>query len=188
MKILISSLLWVLLLPAVHADDGLWAALRDGRHVALMRHELAPGVGDPDGFRIDDCSTQRNLSEAGREQARTTGERFRTNGINRATVYSSRWCRCLETATLLGLGPVTPFAGLDSLFRDRSKEAARSAEVRALIRSHAASGQPLILVTHQANITALSGVFPASGEIIVLSLDGDSIAVAGRISPPTTVR
>lgn len=188
MKILLAGLLWLIALPAALADEALWSALRGGGHVALMRHALAPGVGDPAAFRIDDCSTQRNLSDAGREQARATGDRFRAHGIERATVHSSRWCRCLETAALLGLGPVTPFAGLDSLFPDRSQEAARSAEVRALIRAHRATDLPLVLVTHQANITPLSGIFPASGEIVVLHVDGDRISVAGRIAPPAAGR
>lgn len=184
MKIVLVCLLWLSALPAATADEALWAALRDGGHVALMRHALAPGGGDPEGFRVDDCSTQRNLSDAGREQARATGARFRAHGIERAVVHSSRWCRCLETARLLGLGPVTPFAALDSLFSDRSLEPARSAAVRALIRAHVHAAPPLVLVTHQANITPLSAVYPGSGEIVVLRVDGGEITVAGRIAPP----
>ncbi len=184
MKIILFCLMWLSALPAARADEALWAALRGGGHVALMRHALAPGGGDPAGFRVDDCSTQRNLSAAGREQARATGERFRAHGIERAAVHSSRWCRCLETARLLGLGPVTPFAALDSLFSARDQEPARSAAVRALIRAHDRSGPPLVLVTHQANITPLSGIHPGSGEMVVLRVDGDEITVAGRIAPP----
>lgn len=188
MKILLACLIWMTALPGALADEALWSALRSGGHVALMRHALAPGTGDPEGFRLDDCATQRNLSQAGHEQARAAGERFRAHGIEHATVYSSRWCRCLETAALLGLGAVTPFAGLDSLFPDRSQEPVRSAAVRALIRAHRATDPPLVLVTHQANITPLSGVFPASGEIVVLRVDGDTISVAGRIPPPAAGR
>lgn len=188
MKILLACLLWLTALPGAMADDALWSALRGGGHVALMRHALAPGTGDPEVFRIDDCSTQRNLSDVGREQAQATGDRFRAHGIAHAAVYSSRWCRCLETARLLELGPVTPFAGLNSLFPDRSQEAARSEEVRVLIRAHRATDLPLVLVTHQANITPLSGIFPASGEIVVLRVDGDRISVAGRIPPPAAGR
>lgn len=184
MKILLVCLLWLIALPAATADEALWTALRGGGHVALMRHALAPGGGDPEGFRVDDCSTQRNLSDAGREQARAIGALFRAHGIERATVQSSRWCRCLETARLLGLGPVTPFAALDSLFSARDQEPARSAAVRALIRAHDRAAPPLVLVTHQANITPLSGIYPGSGEIVVLRVDGDQITVAGRIAPP----
>lgn len=88
-------------LPADAENAVLWSALRGGEHVVLMRHAVAPGTGDPAGFELDDCSTQRNLSERGREQARATGERFRANGVTDAAVYSSQWCRCLETARLL---------------------------------------------------------------------------------------
>ncbi|TAH45876.1 MAG: histidine phosphatase family protein [Betaproteobacteria bacterium] len=160
----------------------LWAALLDGRHVALMRHATAPGIGDPSNFRVDDCRTQRNLSEEGRSQALAIGERFRAHGITRAAVYSSQWCRCLDTARLLGLGDVTPFAGLNSFFRDRGREAASTAAVRALIAREVRPGRPLVLVTHQVNITALSGVHPASGEIVVLRVDGDEWQVAGRLA------
>ena len=91
-------------------EAALWAALRAGGHVALIRHALAPGTGDPAGFRVDDCATQRNLSPTGRAQARAIGERFRANGIDTAAVLSSQWCRCLDTARELALGEITPFA------------------------------------------------------------------------------
>ena len=107
-------------------EAGLWAALRDGGHVALIRHGLAPGTGDPPGFRVDDCRTQRNLSPAGRAQARAIGERFRANGIDTAAVFSSQWCRCLETARLLGLGEVQALPGLNSFFgRPQQRDADR---------------------------------------------------------------
>lgn len=170
--------------PAL-AADALWAALRGGGHVALMRHATAPGVGDPDGFKVEDCATQRNLSAAGRDEARRIGERFRAQGIAAARVYASQWCRCLDTARLLDLGEITPFAGLNSFFRDGAREAVQTAEVRALIARELASGAPaqgpLVLVTHQVNITALSGIVPASGEIVVLRADGDALTVVGRM-------
>ncbi len=175
-----------LLLPIAAAcaetdEAALWAALREGGHVALMRHAIAPGVGDPAGFRLDDCTTQRKLSAQGRAQARAIGERFRANGIATAAVFSSQWCRCLDTARELALGEVVAFPGLNSFFADRGEEARHTAAVRALIGERARSPLPLVLVTHQVNITALTGVFPASGEIIVLRLDGDTPSVAGRI-------
>src|SRR5688500_16468822 len=93
--------------PAPAADEAeLFEALRTGRAAALLRHALAPGIGDPAEFRLDDCATQRNLSAAGRDQARAIGERLRAQGITQAEVYSSQWCRCLETARLLDLGAV----------------------------------------------------------------------------------
>ncbi len=157
-----------------------WAALKAGGHAALMRHADAPGIGDPAGFRLEDCSTQRNLSEDGRRQARAIGDRFRRQGIREAPVYSSRWCRSLETARLLGLGEVTPHPGLDSFFRDAEQEERRTAEAKELIR-RLRGGASAVLVTHQVNITALTGVFPREGEIVVVRADGDRIVVIGRI-------
>jgi phosphohistidine phosphatase SixA len=157
-----------------------WTALKNGDHVALMRHAIAPGTDDPPGFRLDDCSTQRNLSEAGREQARSIGARFREHGVENVVIYSSQWCRCLETAQLLDLGKVNPFPGLNSFFRDGSREDMQTAEVRALIKKRP-KGTSLVLVTHRVNITALSGVIPRSGEIVVLRPDGENLTVMGRI-------
>lgn len=184
MRLLLACLGLLLPIAAACAETdeaALWAALRDGGHVALMRHAIAPGVGDPAGFRLDDCTTQRKLSAQGRAQARAIGERFRANGIATAAVFSSQWCRCIDTARELALGEVVAFPGLNSFFADRGEEARHTAAVRALIGERARSPLPLVLVTHQVNITALTGVFPASGEIIVLRVDGDTPSVAGRI-------
>lgn len=160
----------------------LWRQLRQGDAAALMRHALAPGTGDPAGFAIDDCGTQRNLSAAGRAQARAVGESFRRHGIETARVYSSQWCRCLDTARLLDLGEVQPLAGLNSFFRNRSAEPERTAAVLRLIQAQTRRSEPpLVLVTHQVNITALTEVFPDSGEVIVVRPEGDGLAVLGRI-------
>lgn len=172
--------------PAVARADAaeeaaLWAALRAGGHVALMRHALAPGTGDPAGFRVDDCRTQRNLSAAGRAQAAAIGARFRANGITAAAVFSSQWCRALDTARALALGEVRPHTALNSFFGRRGEEAAHTRAACALIAEQSTAGKPLVLVTHQVNITALTGVFPAAGEIIVMRVDGDALSLAGRI-------
>jgi broad specificity phosphatase PhoE len=161
-------------------DTALWDGLKSGRHVALMRHAQAPGVGDPAGFRLDDCGTQRNLSAEGRQQAEQAGALLRRMGVNRATVYSSQWCRCLDTARGLGLGPVRPQPALNSFFENGGTEKAQTEQLRGLIRQRPA-GAPLVLVTHQVNITALTGLVPASGEIVVLRAEGDQLAVAGRL-------
>lgn len=146
----------------------------------VARASFAPGTGDPDDFRIDDCATQRNLSETGRQQARAIGAQFRKHGVKNVAVYSSEWCRCLETAKLLDLGEAKPFPGLNSFFQHGSREAAQSAEVQRLIREYA-KGQTLVLVTHQVNITALVSGYPQSGEIVVLRADGDKLVVLGSI-------
>jgi phosphohistidine phosphatase SixA len=157
------------------ADDALWAALADGGHVALMRHARAPGTGDPEHFRLGDCSTQRNLDQAGREQARRTGEMFRERGVRVGQVLSSQWCRCLETAELLALGEVVPFPPLNSFFGEPERGSDQSDAVRAFLGKADAEGRSLVMVTHQVNITALTGIFPRSGEIVVLRLGGPDI-------------
>ena len=178
--LVLALLLWSPAPGQADVEAAVWAALKNGDHVALLRHASAPGTDDPPGFRLDDCSTQRNLSEAGREQARSIGARFREHGIENVVIYSSQWCRCLETAKLLDLGKVNRFPGLNSFFRDGSREAVQTAEVRALINQRP-KGTSLVLVTHQVNITALSGVSPQSGEIVVLRPEGENLTVVGRI-------
>lgn len=175
----------LLALPAsAQADEGqLLAALREGRAVALMRHALAPGTGDPAGFRLGDCATQRNLSAEGRAQAEATGARLRAAGITRAQVYSSQWCRCLETARLLGLGEVTELPALNSFFGDRAHGPQQTAELSAFLRDRP-PGPSLVLVTHQVNITAFTKGFVRSGEIVVVALPlGEQPEVLGRIAP-----
>jgi broad specificity phosphatase PhoE len=161
-------------------ESALWDALRSGEAVAMMRHALAPGTGDPANFEIDDCSTQRNLSEEGRRQARAIGERFRQAGIESAEVYSSQWCRCRETAVGLALGEVEDLTHLNSFFAQRER---RDAQTQALARwlSERQPGAPLVLVTHQVNITALTGVYPRSGEIVVFRWEEGQARVLGSL-------
>jgi broad specificity phosphatase PhoE len=165
------------------AEDAAWEAARRGGAAVLMRHAIAPGGGDPPGFRLDDCSTQRLLSEAGRAQARAIGEGLRARGIASARVLSSAWCRCVETAALLGLGAVTIEPILNSFFADRSTAEAQTAALRGLLRDRSGP-RPLVLVTHQVNITALTGVFPAAGESLLVYTGARAGTVALRLPPP----
>ena len=183
-----SALLTVLLLafasPATTDEpEALWGLLRGGGQVVVMRHATTdPGVGDPPGFRIDDCATQRNLSEAGREEARRVGGAFRVRGVPIRRVLSSRWCRCLETARL-AFGTAEPWPPLDSFFGDRSREPEQTKAVQQLVGERPGTGN-LILVTHQVNIRALTGLFPAPGEMIILTPQGNgAFRVAGRLAP-----
>ena len=175
----------LLALPAPARADGeaaLWQALRSGGHVLVMRHALAPGTGDPAGFRIDDCATQRNLSEEGRLQARQTGALLRQREVAIDAVLSSRWCRCLETARLLEVGPVQPEPMLNSFFQDRGKGPAQTVATRARIDAFRGSGN-LLLVTHQVNTTALTGVHPVSGAMVVLKPQpGGGFEVLGTLA------
>ena len=164
-------------------QDIAWTQLRQGRAVALIRHANAPGLGDPPGFRIGDCTTQRNLSQEGRDQARRIGEFFHEKGVKETSVYSSQWCRCLETARLLALGPVKELPALNSFFEDRSTDEAQTKQIRKFITS-LPTGKPHIMVTHQVNITALTDIVPSSGEIIIFQLTQDGQGkVLGRFTP-----
>ena len=174
------------LVPAVAADP-VAAALKAGGVAVVMRHATAPGTYDPEGFRLEDCSTQRNLSEEGRAEARRIGERFRQLGLEPGEVLTSQWCRCRETARL-AFGAAADWPALNSFARDRAGEERQLAEIRARILALKAGQRPLVLVTHQVVVTALSGVFPQSGEAVVLAPgteDGKPVLrVVGSIRPP----
>jgi phosphohistidine phosphatase SixA len=164
---------------AARADVG-FDRLRAGGLVVLMRHaRTLPGTGDPPDFRLADCSTQRNLGEQGREQARRIGARLRAERVPFGRVLTSAWCRCRETAELLGLGPVERLPALDSFFEDRSQRARHRAEMLEFIAAWRGPGNAM-LVTHRVNITAVSGVFPSSGEIVVMTA-GEQPQVVGRL-------
>src|SRR5215218_753274 len=167
--------------PAAADASVAWEALRKGGYVALMRHGDAPGgAGDPAGFKLDDCSTQRNLIERGRAEAVAMGAQIRAKGISFTRIISSPWCRCVETAKLMDLGPVDIEPAFSNAFvlRDRRDELRRDATAILNTWSHGT----LMVVTHGANIQALSGVSPTSAEIVV----GDPLTarVIGRIPAP----
>ncbi|XHX79960.1 MAG: histidine phosphatase family protein [Stenomitos frigidus ULC029] len=163
----------------------LWAQLQSGDgYVVMMRHALAPGIGDPSGFRLNDCLTQRNLSAAGRQQAVRIGKTFRDRKIPVASVRSSEWCRCLETAKLLNLKPVEAFPPLNSFFNDASTKAQQTEAVRRLVLASRTAQGVTVLVTHQVNITALTDRVPDSGESVVLRAKGETIEVVGQLPPP----
>lgn len=146
-----------------------------------MRHATAPGTSDPAGFRLEDCGTQRNLSAEGRAQSARIGDLFRSNGISAAEVYSSQWCRCLDTARLMALGEVRPQPLLNSFFQDRSREAGQIEALRQWI-GKLDLAKPTVFVTHQVVVTALSQVFPGSGEIVAMQRGADGrLTVQGRL-------
>jgi broad specificity phosphatase PhoE len=169
---------------AQNLEVDLAARMQNGGAVLLLRHAYAPGTGDPEGFRLDDCTTQRNLNDAGREQARSIGAWLRARGIEQARVYSSEWCRCKETAELLGLGPVTPLPALNSFFERREDRGPILAALEAFLNDQPRNGELILLVTHQVTVTALSGIYPASGEAVLMRLsdvDGGKLEPVGRI-------
>lgn len=159
----------------------LWNALQSSNHFALIRHALAPGTGDPSNFEVTRRDTQRNLSETGRMQAVAIGDRFREQGIAQADVRSSQWFRCLDTAELLNLGEVRALPALNSFFQNFAERDGRTAALRQFVSEHQYD-KPLVLVTHQVNITALTGVYPSSGEIVFVRIEPSSeMKVIGTI-------
>jgi phosphohistidine phosphatase SixA len=175
-------LLLVLCLPgAAGADETLWNKLRAGGLVIAIRHAHAPGTGDPPEFRLGDCATQRNLSAQGRAQAEALGAAFRDRSIPVGRVLASRWCRAADTARI-AFGSADPEPSLDSLFGRRDRAEAQTAATAALIRAWPRTGGNLVLVGHNANIAALTGLSPADAEMIVLTAAPDgSIQVLGRL-------
>mgnify|MGYP001188979903 FL=1 len=180
----LSVLLLCMMPPAAGAADvDLGALVGKPDHVIVLRHARAPGTGDPANFRLGDCSTQRNLSEAGRKQAARIGARLRAAGLAETTVYSSQWCRCLETARRMAVGPVVELPALNSFFRTPELEQQHDRELREWIAA-ADLSRPVVLVTHQVNITALTGIFPAEGEVLILRREPGGLAVVGRFRDP----
>jgi broad specificity phosphatase PhoE len=130
-------------------------------NVIFLRHAFAPGMDanrQPAKFKIDDCSTQRNLDSTGREQAIIIGEKFRENGIKLGIIYSSQWCRCLETARLLNLGEVTPEASLNSGFKGLFKQEETLTKLGEILESLKKENKLVLMVTHRGVISAITGV------------------------------
>ncbi|MDV6318366.1 histidine phosphatase family protein [Chromohalobacter sp. HP20-39] len=166
---------------SAQANETTWRALQKGGAVILMRHAVAPGIGDPAEFERGRCETQRNLSERGRAQARAIGRDLRERNISVAAVYASQWCRALDTARLMDIGDVKPAPWLDSFFRERSDKESRTRKAREHILDWQGPGN-LLLVTHQVNISALVGSVIGAGEMIVVRPTDDKLQVLGRLS------
>jgi len=185
------------------------AQLRDNpqQFALLIRHALAPGAGDPAEFSLDDCSTQRNLDDTGRQQAGKIGRLLRQSGFDRLSLFSSQWCRCRETAMLLAEGwkenlpapkasdfPATDFSATDlpvvdlpiinSFFQAFEKREKQTGDLRQWLLKRSQSSQQdsvAVLITHQVNITALTNVYPSSGEIVIVRASDGKIEVVGSL-------
>jgi broad specificity phosphatase PhoE len=165
---------------ALAAQD--WEALKQPGAVAMMRHALAPGTGDPSEFRLDDCSTQRNLDDTGRDQARRIGDALRAQGVEFDHIWSSGWCRAYDTAALLDMGPVEIRPFLHSFFAGRGDRNAQTQEALGALGGLPADAR-VLLVTHQVNITALTGETLPSGAIVVVRRGTDGgLEVSGRVA------
>lgn len=164
-----------------HFAGELWAAdnlplaelAKPGR-VLMLRHAYAPGTGDPSNLRLDDCATQRNLDARGRDQAATLGQRLAQAGIAHARVYSSQWCRCLDTAQLLELGAVEALPALNSFYGRPHERDTTVAALRRFLAGLPEDGPPVVLVTHQVTINAFTdaGTPSAGGSLFQLNGSG----------------
>jgi len=162
------------------AQQSLLEQLRQGGLLLFMRHANAPGIGDPQNFRIADCTTQRNLSDRGRAQAVAVGARLRSEGISWASAQSSRWCRCLDTARL-AFGMVEPFDLLNSSFAGRPDA---TPDLRRHLLALPRDGANRVYVTHMVNIVALLNFNTADAEIVVARRNGDAIQPVANLRPP----
>lgn len=178
------ALILLALPAAARASEPLWAALKTGGQAILIRHAITtPGVGDPPGMRLDDCASQRNLTDAGRAHARRVGEAFRARGIVVDRLLTSPWCRCIETARL-AWGPAEVWTPLGNLYGRSERQAEQVREMRALVGERRAGGN-LVLVSHGSTISALTGVSPDPAEMVIVTPQGGGrFAVAGRLAVP----
>jgi phosphohistidine phosphatase SixA len=190
----IATACWLVCLSAVilaaPADAGAspWAELKQDGRVALVRHADAPGSGDPPGWRLDDCRTQRNLNERGRAQAGALGDAFRMQAVPIGKIVSSQWCRCVETARLMTLGDVEEVAAFNNAHVLSGQRPQLAADGRAYVQAWRGPGV-LVVVTHGANIALLTGITPAPGEIVVVQAAAelpDRLPVIARIAPGTS--
>lgn len=162
-----------------------WPDLNQAGAIVLFRHATAPGVGDPASFKLNDCATQRNLDDKGRAEARQLGKQFRSRKIAVGAVLSSQWCRTRETAKLaFGEAAVKDEPAFNSFFsRSAGISDEQTAQAKAILARWRGPGT-LVVMTHQVNITALTGVNPASAEGVVLRPAADgSLKVLGRVTP-----
>lgn len=177
------ALLLALAAFSAHADEALWKLLAGGGQVLFVRHaETTPGVGDPAGFKLEDCATQRNLSTEGRAQSQRLGAEFKRRGIPLGEVLSSPWCRCHDTAKL-AFGPAKPWAALSNLFGRHGAAEQQVSALRPRIAGYKGKGN-LVLVSHGSTAAALTGEHPAMGELLVLAPMGKDFRLAGRIAVP----
>ena len=146
-----------------------WEPAKDGDRIILIRHSIAPGSGDPAGFKIKDCKTQRNLSQEGVRQSKKIGKLFKQNQIKIDKVLSSQWCRCKDTAKY-AFKNYKEFSALNSTFQSPYDKNAKKQikELRDYIQKWSGNGGNLVLVTHYVIITALTNVAPRSGEIVII--------------------
>ena len=179
-------LLGLLLTGSVHAcASELSELLKSSDHVLLMRHALAPGVGDPAGYKLQDCKSQRNLDAKGREQAQRAGQWLSAQGVGNALVFASAWCRCKETAEKLAFGMPVHEASLNSFFDDMRQGPQSNLDLQKFIGTQLKTkgDKALILVTHHVNIAAFTGENVGSGDMVLAKVNAAGKMVSFKIYP-----
>ena len=139
--------------------------------VIFLRHALAPGNGDPPNFNVNDCSTQRNLDQAGIVQSRMIGNTFKKLGFKFSKIYSSFWCRCKDTALNMNIGEFKTHEGLNSFYEKHADRKLTLIKLNNLVNSFDKSGGPYLLVTHYVNILAFTGLSTSSGGMVAFDLN-----------------
>ena len=159
--------------------------LKKPDHVLLMRHTIAPGIGDPAGYKLQDCKTQRNLDATGRAQAQKTGQWLKAQGVGNALVFSSAWCRCKETAENLAFGTPALEASLNSFFDDMRQGSQSNANLQKFIANQlkAKGEKALVLVTHQVNITQFTGETVGSGDMVLAKVNAAGKMISFKTYP-----
>ena len=162
------------------ADTISWSEVLDRPkfNVIFLRHALAPGYGDPAHFDITSCKTQRNLNQEGRDQAISIGIRLKMEEVWFDKIYSSEWCRCIETATLMDIGEITMFSGLNSFFQEHYD---KKETLRKLMQKleHLDEKNRILMVTHQVVISSVTGINVGSGVAVAYSTtDGSAIKIS----------
>ena len=152
----------------LNASEQAWKLAKEGDKIILIRHSLAPGGGDPPGFKIDDCKTQRNLSRAGINQSKKIGKLFKQNKVLIDQILSSQWCRCKDTAKY-AFGNFKEFRALNSTFQSPfdKNEAKQLKKLYSFTKDWKGNGKNLVLITHYSIITAVTNAVPNSGEIVI---------------------
>ena len=168
----IFSLFFSLFLFNILANEINWKSVQDGNKIILIRHASAPGGGDPEGFNLNDCKTQRNLNRVGINQSKKIGKLFKKYKVPIDQVLSSQWCRCKDTAKY-AFGDYKEFKALNSTFQSpyNKNEAKQLKELYSFVEKWEGNGKNLVLVTHYSIITAVTNVIPISGEIIIVDKD-----------------
>ena len=167
-SLILNLILFSLISFQINASEQAWNLAQEGDKIILIRHSLAPGGGDPPGFKIDDCKTQRNLNRKGINQSKKIGKLFKKNKISVDQVLSSQWCRCKDTAKY-AFGNFKEFTALNSTFQSpyNKNEPKQLKELYNFVKKWEGNGKNLVLVTHYSIITAVTNAVPSSGEIVI---------------------